>query len=91
MDASGKAVVFDKAFNQRANMEKVMGHIKRLSGGRKLWNYIVLHAQNPDAADWYSAKMEAMFDKKPVSVVNISPVIGAHAGVGAASVAFMFE
>ncbi|HWR74623.1 MAG TPA: DegV family protein [Bacteroidales bacterium] len=91
VDATGKAIVFDKAFNQRANMEKVMGHIKRLSSGRKLWNYIVLHAQNSDAADWYSAKMEALFDKKPVSVVNISPVIGAHAGVGAASVAFMFE
>jgi hypothetical protein len=91
VDAAGKAIVFDKAFNQRANMEKVMGHIKRLSGGRKLWNYIVLHAQNPDAADWYIAKMEALFNKKPVSVVNISPVIGAHAGVGATSVAFMFE
>ena len=91
MDVTGKAIVFDKSFNQRANMEKVMGHIKRLTGSRKVWNYIVLHAQNPDAADWYAAKMEALFDKKPVSVVNISPVIGAHAGVGAASVAFMFE
>jgi hypothetical protein len=91
VDATGKAIVFDKAFNQKANMEKVMGHIKRLTGSRKVWNYIVLHAQNSDAADWYSAKMEALFDKKPVSVVNISPVIGAHAGVGAASVAFMFE
>ncbi len=91
VDAAGKAFVFDKAFNQKANMEKVMDHIKKLSGSRKVWNYIVLHAQNPDAADWYAAKMETMFNKKPVSVVNISPVIGAHAGVGAASVAFMFE
>ncbi|MGB8357434.1 MAG: DegV family protein [Bacteroidales bacterium] len=91
VDATGKAIVFDKAFNQKANMEKVMGHIKKLSQSRKVWNYIVLHAQNPDAADWYSTKMEALFNKKPVSVVNISPVIGAHAGVGAASVAFMFE
>ena len=28
IDESGKAIVFDKAFNQKANMEKVMGHIK---------------------------------------------------------------
>lgn len=91
VDASGKAIVFDKAFSQMANMEKVMGHIKKLSAGRTIRNYIVLHAQNPEAADWYSAEMEALFNKKPVSVVNISPVIGAHAGVGAASVAFMFD
>jgi DegV family protein with EDD domain len=91
VDETGKAIVFDKAFNQRANMEKVMGHIKRLAGGKKIWNYIVLHAQNNDAAVWYVSEMEKSFNKKPVSVVNISPVIGAHAGVGAASVAFMFE
>jgi DegV family protein with EDD domain len=91
VDENGKAIVFDKSFNQKANMAKVMGHIKRLSGGKKVWNYIVLHAQNPDAAGWYANEMETLFAKKPVSVINISPVIGAHAGVGAAAVAFMYE
>ncbi len=65
VDATGKAFVFDKAFNQRANMEKVMDHIKKLSGSRKVWNYIVLHAQNSDAADWYAAKMEALGNRCP--------------------------
>lgn len=91
VDENGKAIVFDKSFNQKANMAKVMGHIKRLSGGKKIWNYIVLHAQNPEAAGWYASEMETLFAKKPVSVINISPVIGAHAGVGAAAVAFMYE
>ena len=91
MDENGKAIVFDKAFNQRANMAKVMGHIQRISSGRKIWDYVILHAQNPEAAEWYSLRMEALFHKKPASVVNISPVIGAHAGIGAASVALMFE
>jgi len=91
VDENGKAIVFDKSFNQKANMAKVMGHIERLSGGKRIWNYIVLHAQNPDAAGWYAKEMETLFGKKPVSVINISPVIGAHAGVGAAAVAFMYE
>ncbi|HUW91849.1 MAG TPA: DegV family protein, partial [Bacteroidales bacterium] len=91
VDETGKAIVFDKSFNQKANMEKVMGHIRRLSGEKKIWNYIVLHAQNPDAAGWYAAEMESLFGRKPVSVINISPVIGAHAGIGAAAVAFMYE
>ena len=30
IDESGKAIVFDKSFNQKANMEKVMGHIRKL-------------------------------------------------------------
>jgi DegV family protein with EDD domain len=91
IDESGKAIVFDKAFNQKANMEKVMGHIRRLSSERPIWNYIVLHAGNPDAASWYSKKMEILTNKTPASVVNISPIIGANAGIGAAAVALLFD
>jgi DegV family protein with EDD domain len=91
IDESGKAIVFDKAFNQKANMEKVMGHIRKLIGEKTIWNYIVLHANNPEAAIWYTEKMEALSMKSPVSVVNISPIIGANAGIGAASVALLFD
>jgi DegV family protein with EDD domain len=91
LDETGKAIVFDKAFNQKANMEKVMKHIKSAGHGEKIWNYIVLHANNENAAAWYSEKMEILTGKKPVSVVNISPVIGANSGVGAASVAILYE
>ncbi len=91
IDESGKAAVFDKAFNQRANMEKVMSHVKNFTKGKSVWNYIVLHANNDEAASWYAKKMEALTNKKPVSVINISPVIGANVGVGAAAIAYLPE
>jgi DegV family protein with EDD domain len=91
LDESGKAIVFDKAFNQRSNMEKVMSHIRSSIADKKIWNYIVLHANNDDAASWYCVNMERLTGIKPVSVVNISPIIGANAGVGAASVALLYE
>lgn len=91
IDETGKAKVFDKAFSLKANMEKVMKHIRSDNPGKKIWNYIVLHANNQNAATWFSEKMEDFTGKKPVSVCNISPVIGANAGVGAASVAILYE
>ena len=91
LDEEGKAVIFGKTFNQKANMELVMRHIGNINSNKKIWNYIVMHAGNPEAADWYSGKMETLTNKKPVSVVNISPVIGANAGIGAASVALLFD
>ncbi len=91
MDESGKAIVFGKTFNLRANMEKVMVHITKISHEKTIWNYIVLHANNNDAAQWYSEKMETLTNKKPASVVNISPIIGANAGIGAAAVALLFD
>ena len=91
IDESGKAFVFDKAFNQRSNMEKVMGYITKISKEKTIWNYIVLHANNTDAAQWYSEKMEMLTNKKPASIVNISPILGANAGIGAAAVSLLFD
>ena len=91
IDESGKAFVFDKAFNQRSNMEKVMGYITKISKEKTIWNYIVLHANNTDAAQWYSEKMETLTNKKPASIVNISPILGANAGIGAAAVSLLLD
>ena len=91
LDETGKAIVFDKAFNRKANMEKIMGHIRKKLDENPLWNYIVMHANNPEAAEWYREKMESLTGKMPVSVVNISPIIGANAGVGASAVAIMTQ
>jgi DegV family protein with EDD domain len=90
MDHNGKSFVFGKTFSQQRNMEKVMDHIHTICKNREVWNYIVLHAQNTDAAEWYAQQMNELTGKKPVAIVNISPVIGSNAGIGAASVAFMF-
>jgi DegV family protein with EDD domain len=91
IDESGKAVMLDRAFNQKNNMEKVMSHIRRHKNRNKVWNYIVLHANNTYAAGWYTEKMQKLTGQKPVSVVNISPVIGANTGVGAAAVALLYD
>jgi fatty acid-binding protein DegV len=72
-------------------MEKVMGYITKISQEKTIWNYIVLHANNNEAAQWYSEKMEILTNKKPASVVNISPIIGANAGIGAAAVAILAD
>ncbi len=91
IDETGKAVVFDKSFNQKANMEKVMGHIAKICREKKIWNYVVLHANNVEAAKWYAEQMETVTGFAPVSSVNISPIIGANTGIGAAAVALMCE
>lgn len=91
IDSNGKAFTFGKSFSQKANMEKVMALIKSGNSGKKIWNYIILHSNNNEAADWYTEKMKLLTGKGPVSVCNISPVIGANVGIGAASVAFLYE
>jgi uncharacterized protein len=91
MDDEGNSIMFGQAYTQQANMEKVMKHIAGMCNDRSIWNYTVLHAQNEIAARWYSDEMMRLTGKPPISNVNISPVIGMNAGIGAVSVAMMFN
>jgi len=91
LDETGKVTVLDKAFNRSTGLEKIMKHIRSHLSGRKIWNYIVLHANNPDDAAWYTEKMKELTGMDPLSVMNISPVIGLHTGSGGSAVAIMTE
>jgi len=91
MDAEGKSMLFGKTFSQKSNMKKVIAHLKKLHSQNPISDYIIMHAQNETSAQWYEQEMVKISGKKPVSVVNISPVIGMNAGIGAASVAIISD
>ncbi len=91
MDENGKSVLFGKTFSQRASLKKIYAHIEKISKGRIIWNYILLHAHNREGAKEAEDKMMEITGKKPVSVVDISPVIGIHAGNGAIAISLLFN
>lgn len=91
MDHEGKSVLFGQTFSQKANMRKVIKHIRKISQNQIIRNYIVLHAHNRDGAEEYVQKMTGLTGKAPVSVVDISPVIGMNAGNGTIAVALLFD
>jgi DegV family protein with EDD domain len=91
MNDEGKSILFGQTFSQKANIEKVMKHVETISSGKTVWNYIVLHAHNRNGAQIYADKMFQLTGKKPVSVVDISPVIGMNAGSGTIAVSLLFD
>jgi len=91
MDNDGKSILFGQTFSQKANINKVMKHIRKISADRTVWNYTVLHAHNLEGAEIYTRKMVELTGKRPVSVVDISPVIGMNAGNGTIAVSLLFD
>jgi len=91
IDENGKSLLFGKTFSQEASLNKIYKHINKISAGKSMWNYIILHAHNPEGAQQAAAKMAAMTGLKPVSTVDISPVIGMHAGNGAIAISLLFN
>lgn len=91
MDKNGKSALFGNTFSQKASLNKIYKHIEQLSLGKTLWNYIVLHAHNPEEAEKAEKKMIEISGKTPISVVDISPVIGMHAGNGTVAISLLFD
>jgi len=91
MNKEGKSLLFGKTFSQKGSLNKIFKHIEKTTLGKSVWNYIVLHAHNPEGAQNAKMKMLEITGKEPVSVVDISPVIGIHSGNGAISVALLLN
>ncbi|MBE0679526.1 MAG: DegV family protein, partial [Bacteroidales bacterium] len=91
VDENGKSILFGKTFSQEASLNKIYGHIQKISAGKTVWNYIIMHAHNPEGAEKAEAKMNEITGFKPVSTVDISPAIGIHAGNGAVAISLLFN
>jgi DegV family protein with EDD domain len=91
LDAEGKAVALGKSFSRRQNMKKIVGMIRRETAGRAVWNYAVVHAQNPYRALHYAEELVPVVGKKPAFIMDISPVIGVHNGIGVVGICLMFD
>jgi DegV family protein with EDD domain len=91
LDESGKTHLFGKTFSQQASLKKIYSHIEKISRGKTIWNYIMLHAHNHEGAKIAGEKMMEIVGKKPVSVLDISPAIGLHAGKGAIAISLLFN
>lgn len=91
LDAEGKAAILGKSFSRRANMAKILGLIREATAGRPVWNYGLVHAQNPERASRYAEALERMLGRPPAFVSEVSPVVGVHNGIGVVGVGLMFE
>jgi uncharacterized protein len=90
IDENGKSLLFGNTFSQQASLGKIYDHIRKISNGKTVWNYIMLHAHNPEGAREAGEKLFEITGKRAVSLVDISPVIGMHAGNGAIAVSILF-
>jgi hypothetical protein len=87
----GESKIFDKAFSQRGILKKILRRLRTAAVAGRVRDYCILHAHNPKDALAYAAEVEAVFGAKPAFTMDISPAIGANAGVGTVAVSFLLE
>ena len=89
MDEKGKSILIGKTFSQSSNISLVIKKIEAMHSKYKIWKYIVLHAHNMPGANEYTRQMVQLTGFEPLAVVDISPVIGMNAGIGATAISIM--
>ncbi|HEX9652920.1 MAG TPA: DegV family protein [bacterium] len=91
LDAQGRAITVAKVPGEKAGRKKTMQLVCAAARGKRNLRFAVAHANAPEKADWFVQQIKRQFEINEVMVVNVSPALGAHAGPGAAGVAFLGE
>jgi fatty acid-binding protein DegV len=72
-------------------MKKIVQMVKGMAAEGKIWNYAIVHAQNLERAEMYAHSLEEILHKKPAFIMDLSPVIGVHNGIGVVGIGVMYE
>ncbi len=91
LDEEGKAADCGKVFTRRGSMSRILEHVKNIAAREKIRGYAVVHVLNPERAEIYARKLTKILGMAPEFIQDVAPVIGAHAGIGAAAVALVSE
>jgi uncharacterized protein len=87
LDREGKGVAFAASFSQNGSKRKILRHMEKNRDA--VSRYAVVHAAVPELAREYAGELEALLGKGPDYIMEISPAVGIHAGIGAVAVAYL--
>jgi uncharacterized protein len=91
LDEEGKGAAFGKAFSQKALQKKVIAMVTKMNREKPIKRFVIVHAAAEKKARSFAESIEKSIGLKPLYIMEISPVVGLHAGVGAVAVAIQYE
>ena len=89
VDEEGRSASVGKSFSRRANFRKIIRMISDVAERDEIWRYAIVHALNPERANLYADRIQAAIGMTPAFVMDVSPVIGVHSGIGTVGIAWM--
>lgn len=91
INKEGSTESFGKPFTVKQSQKLVVKEMAEFIKGHKVWGYAISHANNPEAADFYTSNLEKLTGLKPEFVMNASPVLVANVGNGVVAVSVMLD
>lgn len=91
VDDEGAAKSFGQTRGWEANIDRIQKVVSEMQGQDRIWNYCIVHARSPESAETVSARLREIVGRGPAYIMNISPVLGAHSGIGSIAVGILME
>lgn len=91
VDDEGAAKSFGQTRGWEANIDRIQKVVSEMQGQDRIWNYCIVHARSSESAEMVSARLREIVGREPAYIMNISPVLGAHSGIGSIAVGILME
>jgi hypothetical protein len=91
LDKDGKAIAAGKSFSRRQNFKKILRMIAKRHSELRIHSYAVVHVKNIERAEAYAQEIEKICGKPVSFIMDVSPVVGVHNGIGAIGICLSYE
>ncbi len=91
INQSGLVEEVGKTMSMQKSLEMMLAKTREFIRGKSVWGYSITHADNQENAHWVAQKMEVLTGKKPEFIYSATPVLVAHAGIGAVSLSILVD
>jgi len=91
LDKEGKAAATGKSFSRRQNFKKILRMIKEKHGQHRIHSFSVVHVKNLARAQAYAREIQKICGQPVSFIMDVSPVVGVHNGIGAVGICLSYE
>jgi DegV family protein with EDD domain len=91
LDEEGKALAYGKSFSRKSNMKKITNIIKTELNKKGLWKYAIVHADAEKRAKQYAEILTTVTGQCPAYIMQLSPVVGVHNGIGTVGIGIIYD
>ncbi len=91
VDETGNSELHGKPLFRSTNYNQIVDMMKDTHNGARVQNYAIGHVKAGGEANKLARMIESEIGLSPDYTMDISPLIGSHAGIGAVSVSYLTE
>jgi DegV family protein with EDD domain len=87
----GASCFRDKAFSYQGALKKIVDQVIAGHKEREIHSFCVVHATAQEEAEWVAQQVEESTGVKATFLSEISPVLGAHGGLGVVNIGLLYK